>query len=269
MRLQEAYVRKVIDTVNDMDNVLYEICNECSANSIEWQYHMVNYVKSYEASKPKQHPVGMSALAECQAGTMKALLASPADWVAPCNDYTGTGHVPTYSYDSNPPATQGEKVIVSDTDHFFGVGGDHTWVWKTFTRGLNPVYMDPYGDPKFPVADNSARLAMGQTLRFANRLNLATMTPRSDLCSTTYCLANPGIEYLVYVPAGQKPTVSLSGTTGQLNLEWFNPATGAVSTGQITAQGTSQSFTAPFSGDAVLYLYSLTAANNLTDFHRH
>ena len=28
MALQEAYVRKVIDTVNDLDNVLYEISNE-------------------------------------------------------------------------------------------------------------------------------------------------------------------------------------------------------------------------------------------------
>src|SRR5262249_23762766 len=27
-RVQEAYVRKVIDTVNDLDNVLYEIANE-------------------------------------------------------------------------------------------------------------------------------------------------------------------------------------------------------------------------------------------------
>ena len=28
VQLQEAYVRKVIDTVNDLDNVLFEICNE-------------------------------------------------------------------------------------------------------------------------------------------------------------------------------------------------------------------------------------------------
>ena len=28
--LQEAYVRKVVDTVNDLDNVLYEISNESS-----------------------------------------------------------------------------------------------------------------------------------------------------------------------------------------------------------------------------------------------
>ena len=48
---QEAYVRKVIDTVNDLDNVLYEISNESPDNSIAWQYHMIDYVKAYEATK--------------------------------------------------------------------------------------------------------------------------------------------------------------------------------------------------------------------------
>src|SRR4030095_9421265 len=28
-QFQEAYVEKVVDTVNDLDNVLFEICNEC------------------------------------------------------------------------------------------------------------------------------------------------------------------------------------------------------------------------------------------------
>src|SRR5262249_43772366 len=34
--IQEAYIRKVIDTVNDLDNVLYEICNESGLYSTEW-----------------------------------------------------------------------------------------------------------------------------------------------------------------------------------------------------------------------------------------
>ena len=40
--LQEAYVRKVIDSVNDLDNVLYEISNESTGSSANtaWQYHM-------------------------------------------------------------------------------------------------------------------------------------------------------------------------------------------------------------------------------------
>jgi len=44
--LQETYVRKVIDTVNDLDNVLYEITNETAIFSKDWQYHMVKYIKS-------------------------------------------------------------------------------------------------------------------------------------------------------------------------------------------------------------------------------
>jgi hypothetical protein len=54
--IQEAYVRKVIDTVNDLDNVLYEICNEAHGDSTEWQYHLIRFVKDYESRQPKQHP---------------------------------------------------------------------------------------------------------------------------------------------------------------------------------------------------------------------
>jgi hypothetical protein len=37
-RLQEAYVRKVIDTLNDLENVLYEISNEGHASSLDWHH---------------------------------------------------------------------------------------------------------------------------------------------------------------------------------------------------------------------------------------
>ena len=60
--LQEAYVRKVVDTLNDLDNVLYEISGDAPSSSRDWQYHMINYLKMYQATKPKQHPVGMSYL---------------------------------------------------------------------------------------------------------------------------------------------------------------------------------------------------------------
>ena len=40
--LQEAYVRKVVNTLNDLDNVLYEISGDAPASSRDWQYHMIN-----------------------------------------------------------------------------------------------------------------------------------------------------------------------------------------------------------------------------------
>jgi hypothetical protein len=45
-----------------------------------------------------------------------------------------------------------------------------------------------------------ARRALGDTRRFAERMNLAAMTPRNELASTRYCLAHPGHEYLIYQP---------------------------------------------------------------------
>ena len=61
LNLQAAYVRKVIDTVGDLDNVLYEIANESELSSTEWQYHWIRTIREYEAERPKQHPVGMTS----------------------------------------------------------------------------------------------------------------------------------------------------------------------------------------------------------------
>ncbi|HMN30143.1 MAG TPA: putative collagen-binding domain-containing protein, partial [Caldilineaceae bacterium] len=106
--------------------------------------------------------------------------------------------------------------------------------------------------------DVSLRKNLGYTHDYANRINLALMTPRGDLASSKYVLANPvasGAEYLVYLPNGGNVTVDLSATEGELKVEWFNPATGVTTTSDTVNGGAKRSFSAPFGGDAVLYLY--------------
>ena len=254
-KLQETYIRKVIDTINDLDNVLYEITNETAIFSKDWQYHMVKYIKSYETTKAKQHPVGMTAFDSGRGGSMAALLGSPADWISPQNDGTSG------DYRDNPPAADGRKVIISDTDHLWGVGWGQSWVWKTLTRGMNPIYMDP-----LPAAEQeswmsnkevkrqSARRAMGQTLILANRMDLAAMTPHPELASTSYCLANPGTEYLIYQPKATEG-FSVKLERGTYRYEWIDPSKGvSAGNGSVKAPGGAQQFKAPFKGDAVLYL---------------
>ncbi|MGI9458141.1 MAG: DUF6298 domain-containing protein [Aeoliella sp.] len=245
-RHQEAYVKKVIDTVNDLDNVLYEISNENHAPSSEWQYHMIRFVKTYEKAKPKQHPVGMTIQTR---GTNETLLESPADWISPY--YVGEPL-------DDPPAADGSKVIISDTDHLWGIGGNPAWVWKSFARGLNPIFMDPYDGQvlarRFDPQWDPVRRAMGYTLRLARRMNLASMTPHGELASSKYCLADSGREYLVYAPAGGEVTVDLSAAKGELNVEWFDPTHGKSIHGGKTNGGDRQQFNAPFDGHAVLYL---------------
>ncbi len=136
-RLQEAFVRKVVDTVNDLDNVLYEICNESDGtdDAVAWQYHFIRFLQHHQVGKPKQHPVGMTV--PWPGGRNDTVFASPADWVSP-------NHTEQEAYKSDPPAADGRKVIVSDTDHLWGHGGEAAWVWKSFCRGLNVLLMDPW-----------------------------------------------------------------------------------------------------------------------------
>jgi len=98
------------------------------------------------------------------------------------------------------------------------------------------------------------RRAMGVTRRLAERVNLSAVTPRNDLASSRYCLADPGKEYLVYVPQGGEVTVDLSAAMGDLAVEWMDPIAATVTSAEPTAGGGQRTLKAPFTGDAVLYL---------------
>jgi hypothetical protein len=243
LQIQEAYVRKVIDTVNGFDNVLYEIANESGLHSTAWQYRMIDLVKRHERRKPRRHPVGMTYQHGDHAG--RALRASRADWISP---FAG-GPAAL----SNPPPADGRKVVLLDTDHLCGVCGDAAFVWKSFLRGHNPIYMDPFD--AHPVRE-AARVAMGQTRRYARRIDLRHAKPRGDLVSTGYALARPGREYLVFQPARTRFSIDLGGRAGTWAGEWLDPTSGRVVRFR-SRRAAGRSWFAPPSGPSVLLLRRL------------
>jgi hypothetical protein len=237
-RLQEAYVRKVIDTVGDLGNVLYEISNESRAESKDWQYHLITFVQDEEADRPQQHPVLMSGYS---GGVLiDGLLASPAEAIAP-NGLAKGGF----------PAATGAKVVILDSDHNGSTRSDPEFVWKAFLRGYHPIVMDWWSGPAWePI-----RRAMGHTRTYAEKMNLAAMTPQDDLSSTKFCLANPGTEYLVYLPSGGAVTLDLTAASGTLRSEWMHPVEGTITPGETISGGAKRTLKAPFRGHAVLYLW--------------
>ncbi|HOU12068.1 MAG TPA: DUF6298 domain-containing protein [Anaerolineae bacterium] len=275
---QEAYVRKVIDTINDLDNVLYEIINE--GGSLAWQVHMVDLIHTYERGKPKQHPVGITSGIPWFRNA--AIAASSVDWYSPISqpnwwDRPGTPRVEDYQVD--PPPADGRKVMVPDTDHLWGHGGNPKWVWKCFARGHNPIFMDPWQSLYLGATEEIApwsftggiskdwrdypdweptRRAMGDTRRYAQKMDLVAMPPRPELSSTRYCLANPGEEYLVYLPEGGSVTLDLCDAQGSFAVEWFLPQVNRTLPGARPLVGGDYGVTtAPYTGDAVLYLKRL------------
>jgi len=246
-------VRAVIDAVNDLDNVLYEIANETDTTAVAWQYRMIDFVKSVEAGMPRQHPVGMTST---YPGTDSDLFGSNADWISPVGRL-----VPG----------DGRKVILNDTDHSYGwmnmksdgPAAQRAWAWETLCIGAAPLFMDPYleawagrNSPSGASVDpqwETIRSALGYTRLYASRLDLERAVPSPSLCSTGFCLAEPGHQYLVYQPGSGSFTVTLAAAT--YRFEWFNPATGrVVQTGMLSAAAEPHSFAPPFTGDAVLLL---------------
>ncbi len=260
---QKTYVRQVVDTVNDLDHVLYEVCNEVPhrREAMEWQDHLAAFIHEYEQGKPKQHPVGITAEGGDQDNA--ELFATCADWISPSN-----GRLFEYRY--NPPAADGRKVVLNDTDHLWGHGCEVPWIWKSFTRGMNVLFMDPWEpiaqdtpgwirqgvslNQRYYHAWDPARRNLGATRRLALRMNLDDCVPHGELCTSTYCLADPGREYLCFFPCGGHEGLDLWGAPGTFAVEWLDPATGETYTGEALAGGKRHALAAPFAGPAVLYL---------------
>lgn len=260
LNFQENYIRKVVDTVNEFDNILYEVCNEAGNYSTEWQYHIIRFIKSYEAEKSKRHPVGMTfQYGGEKSGSNANLFNSPADWISPN---------PEGGYREDPPVNDGRKVILNDTDHLWGEGGNPQWVWKSFLRGHNPLFMDRIVDltnrivtwagltpaEDIPHAEE-IRKAMGNTVKLSRRFNLAEMLPMPELASTGYCLAKLGEVYVVYAPSSMEVKVDLRRVDGVLRVEWMHPIEGNIIQGGIVDGGDWRVFKTPFTEGSVLILY--------------
>jgi hypothetical protein len=268
--LQDAFVRKMIDTLNDLPNVLWIVSQEAPPGSEWWNNHLIQLAREYEATKPFQHPVGYGVLAD---SNDKTILNSDADWIAPAAKISSTR-----SCGSGQPAC---KVNINDSDHsYFGMWNDspqlnRNFFWINFTQGNQTLFMDPYvvfyprekrnlcpapfhGISSAPDRRwDFVRDTMGFIRDYAQRLNLAAMTPRPALSSTGHALAtvdpaSPAL--LVYAPSGGNFTVNLSAFPGAFAVEWMNPSSGTRISAKTLQGGKNSTFSPPFPGDAVLYL---------------
>lgn len=274
LRVQEEYVRRVVEAVGDLDNVLFEIANEAWPGSTDWQYHHIRHLHELERGRPMQHAVGMTF--QFEGGTLAALENSPADWISPDSDPVTR---------ETPPVADGSKVVVYDTDHGFdwrslrdaGAVGQRAWVWKCVTRGSHVLFMDPYlarieidgearnapigVDPREPYFGlepdplwEPLRQAIGDAVRMSGAVDLAALTPHPELTSTSWCLADPGQEYLVFAPDAQEG-FTVDATASDYVVRWLDAATGVWELGgALSSSGGPTSIAWSGVGDAVLHL---------------
>lgn len=128
--VQEAYIRKVLDTAHDLPNVLYDVANESSddnaesvqfpdgssiptpvGDSTQWQSWVIDFVKQYEQQQGYDvHPIGMTMQYPVpdQSRVNEPLFNGPADWISPGFDdelFTGDPEGNARWFTIRPPTT--------------------------------------------------------------------------------------------------------------------------------------------------------------------
>ena len=94
----------------------------------------------------------------------------------------------------------------------------------------------------------------GRLVSFMEGFDLTNLAPHDNLIRSgnAYASADIGNIYLAYLPSGGSVGIDLSGASGTLQYQWYNPRNGQYSTTSNVQGGATRSFTAPDSSDWAL-----------------
>lgn len=233
--IQKDMIRKVVDALGYLPNIIWEICNENGYNE-DWEIQLADFLTDYENS------LGLDPH-----------LVMPRD--LPNHDSAG-------GKTNDPSTTHNELVsnfsmgqpLIADNDgggHVNADGRRHK-AWAALTAGGHVDYFhyEMFLQSVLDSADVTDGMKYaGYTRKFIDDLgvDLRDMGPSDDLVSSGWCLAAPGERFIVYLLSGG--TTTIDGLPGAFEAWWFNPRDGSSS----TAEG-GPDFIAPDSEDWVLFV---------------
>jgi hypothetical protein len=249
---QQALIRKLVDTVGHMPNIVWEIANEAMGRDT-WANGLANVLSNYETSKSfSRHLV------------MPRDLRVHENIVGPdthCDDYNNPSGVPGIIHSAFVNGfSQYSSPLISDNDcNGQTISPDlrRQKAWALLTAGAHINYFHFRlntlgGTDGLGSADaNNGMRYIGYLEKFliANRVNLVGMRPSDGLVTNgRWAYARSGDEYIIYFRAGGSTTVS--NLPSSYTAIWYNPRG---NTSQPAAAG-SATFTTPDNNDWVLYI---------------
>jgi hypothetical protein len=238
---QKALVAKVIDTLGDLPNIIWEVCNEAFPETVgfPWQIALAKYITAYEQSKGFTPHLVMPWYIPNHENT-------PGYYLHPDVRVIHSDMVSAHS--RNSP-------LVAHNDSAFEVytpAYRRQEAWAVLTAG---GHLDFFHFAMFKQADlDSQDVAdgmryVGYTRKFLEDLgvNLVGMFPSDHLVTKGWCYARSGDEYIIYLASGGSTTVA--NVPASHTATWFNPRNGM----QQAASG-GPTFTAPDGNDWALHI---------------
>lgn len=244
---QRRWIDRLITEASLYPHVLIELNNEDSSASENWWLWWAQYFKE-------------------RGGFVVAMNEESSGSIGAVSDTTfaSTPWLDMKSYHSRsdawitPTRLSFNKVIVADADNSdadLDATSARQIAWRSLLRGGHwNDYMESTSGGSFPNAQKIDYY--GKLLNFLAMRNVPfwQMAPDGSLASSGFGLVRPGTNYLVY--AESNVTVNLSGASGTLNYEWYDPRTGATAASGQVQGGAVRAFTLPGLGDFVLWVSS-------------
>lgn len=239
LRFQEAYLRQIVETVHDYENVLVEIANE-NYYSAAWERRLCDYIRELERAKARQHvllpldllshssvvqkwdPRAIHAALLAKRGLRQPLLFD-TDWII------------------NPKDEEVRRAM-----------------WTAVLSGGHFDYMDDsldFGAKPAPDKRAAFHRQIRHLAAFARSLKLWEMQPDDALVKSGYAFGIASTNALAaYLPNGGGLTLDLARLTGALEARWYNPRAGVFSKPFVVESGWVRELKAPDENDWVLLL---------------
>ncbi|NOY90330.1 MAG: cellulase family glycosylhydrolase [Deltaproteobacteria bacterium] len=250
-----AFVERVVSTVGDQTNIVWETCNEKFGSDIS----------SYEVVASDPFHVAIADIVRAK----ERELGFPEHLIMPIDlpeHRTVAGHRTPSSWSPESIDEMHRRLadeqfawnvpLITDNDCCRGepdAAFMRKKAWAAFTAG---AYIDVFNNDmaRRAVLENSntadGMTYIARTLEFVRSENveLVGMVPSDALVSGgAWALARPDQEFVVYLPAGGSTDVQR--LPSSFTAVWFNPRDGGTQ-----PAGSGPSFTAPDDSDWVLYI---------------
>jgi uncharacterized protein (TIGR03437 family) len=232
---QQALLRKIVETLGDLPNIVWEIANE--SGELPWELLHTDYVTAYERSNqfyehlvvPRDLPGHQYVPAQCD-------------------------NTPSVAHQGLVRAFPQNLVLITDNDCTDAATPDlrRGKAWAALTAGAQMDFFHfDIAQDSWLASDDAANgmKYVGLQRKFISDLGieLAGMVPLDGDVTNGWALGRSGAEYIVYLPNGGATSVpSLRSVSRAV---WFNPRDG----GSFDA-GSGPEFHAPDTNDWVLYV---------------
>ncbi len=238
LAMQEQLVRKMVNELNDFDNIFFEICNEpyFGGVTIEWQHHIADIITAVEKDLPNKHLISQNI------ANGSAKIENPHPAVSIFNfHYAWPPVTVPMNYHLNKAIGDDETGFRGNTDSTYRIEG-----WRFILAGgslynnLDYSFAPGYenGTFKYPAKQpgggtDSLRRQLSYLQEFFKSFDFIHMRPDSSLVikgslndAEISVLSEPGKQYAVYFYGSMHASIEIAIPGGEYEASWLNTVTG-------------------------------------------